>query len=96
MRLAHNTISYDLEEAIQYLKEILRRVENKSITEEEFLFEMKHVFLHLNFAVNARHLTRKTVTQLSQEKFESLRNSSPFRIQLLRKKKTKDCRQRGE
>lgn len=70
MKLQYDTIEYDMEEALVYLKKLLKDVKNKTLTEEEFIPEMEHIFSHLNFSVNARHLSREKVSKLSQKEYE--------------------------
>jgi len=70
MKLQHDTIKYNIEEALVYLKRLLKEVKNKTLTEEEFIPEMEHILCHLNFSVNARHLSRKKASKLSQSEYE--------------------------
>lgn len=70
MKLQHNTVKYNIEEAIVYLKKLLKKVKNRSLTEEEFIPAMEHILYHLNFSVNARYLSRKQTSKLSQAKYE--------------------------
>lgn len=70
MKLQNDTIKYNVEEAMEYIKKILKKVKNKTLTEEEFIPAMEHILYHLNFSVNARYLNRKQTAKLSQAKYE--------------------------
>ena len=61
MKFQYETISYDLKEALEYLKRLLRQCRNKTLNEGEFLPEIEHILWHLNFSFNARYLSRKKI-----------------------------------
>jgi len=68
MKLQYETIGYEIEEALVYLKRLFKEVKNKTLMDGEFLPEMEHILWHLNFSFNARYLSRKEVNNLSREK----------------------------
>ena len=70
MKLQFDTISYHLDEATAYLKKILGKCKNKKMYDGEFLPEIEHILSHLNFSYNARYLSRKKVSELSQAEYE--------------------------
>lgn len=71
MKLQYETISYNIEEALTYLKRVLKKCKNKSLAEEEFIPEMEHILCHLNFSLNARYLNLKCISALSKEEFKN-------------------------
>ena len=71
-KLNWKTISYDIVEARDQLQDIERRVKKGAFpSEEEFQIMLQHVYLHLNFAWNARHKTTKEYASLSDADFDA-------------------------
>ncbi|OAI56551.1 hypothetical protein AYO49_00685 [Verrucomicrobiaceae bacterium SCGC AG-212-N21] len=70
-RLNWTTIRLDLTEALGELQKLEARVKARDYpNQSEFQVAMQHVYFHLNFAWNARHVTTNRYANLSEEDFE--------------------------
>jgi len=70
MKLQHETITYNLQEALDYLEGVVKRSKVKTLNDGEFLPEVEHILWHINFAFNARYLSRAKVSRLKQVDYE--------------------------
>ena len=69
MNLQHETITYHIQEALDYLKKVLKKAKDKTLDDGEFLPEIEHILWHINFAFNARYLDSKKASSLKQLKY---------------------------
>ena len=68
-KLNYELMSQEIEESITYLKRVLKECKSSSISDWGFLFEMAHIYWHLNSAVNARHLSCKVFSEGDYDDF---------------------------
>ena len=69
MKIRHETIERDLQEANDYLAKLLIKVKEKEIEDGELLPELEHICMHINAAYNKRYLTfNQVLEKLNKEK----------------------------
>ncbi|MFC1643460.1 hypothetical protein ACFL1F_00055 [Chlamydiota bacterium] len=69
-KIKHNTILYYTEDALLEINKIISGCKNNSLDEGEYFVLMEHAIEMFNFAFNARYLSRKEASELSQEEYE--------------------------
>ncbi len=57
MKLQHETIERDLQEAHDYLTRLLKTVKKKELEDGELQPELAHICMHINSAYNKQYLT---------------------------------------
>lgn len=66
-------IIYDLEDALEELKRLNETIATGNFPDEvEFKIAMRHIYYHLNFAWNARHVPIENINDTIKEKSDQL------------------------
>ena len=70
MKIQYDTVKYYLEDALIEINKILVKCKNKTLDEVSFKVDLEHALHMFNFAYNARYLTRKEASELSDKEYD--------------------------